>query len=166
MLISSPLYSCMLKWKMLFGAVNAEELIIQLWTFMSAVWACWLAVMLMKSLLVHLGKSQKTWYLCTLGSIFMIILNACYRWGMVRKQPTIGYEFWASSTQISVSFLGQITTFNISLVVHGTVSDSNFPPDVSGCWVVNFQCLISEMNSSLLHLWIEFLQSAIAKISF
>jgi hypothetical protein len=45
----------------LFHAVNTGGISIQLCIYMSVVLACWLAVMLMKLSLVHLGKLQLTW---------------------------------------------------------------------------------------------------------
>lgn len=55
----------------LFRAVNTGGIRIQLCIYMSVVLVCWLAVMLMKLSLVHLGKLQLTW--CVI--FFLIVFS-------------------------------------------------------------------------------------------
>lgn len=104
-----------------------EEDIVLSCIFMSVLLVCLPVAMLMKSLLVHHGKFQRTWYVYVHEFIriyFVMLIITCgeYAVTVIRLCLTILY---VCTLTIYFYILVQITTFNISLVVHGTVAEGN-----------------------------------------
>lgn len=118
----------------LFHAVNTGGIRIQLCIYMSVVLVCWLAVMLTKLSLVHLGKLQLTWCVIFFWLFFL-------KWVSGYLDIVFCNEFLSTplvcSSEVTPKYSSFCATFLLILCSWGSYASIRHLIDKGTCWLLS-----------------------------
>lgn len=153
------IYTALHYWKSInnyvkiFHAVNTGGISIQLCIYMNVVLVCWLAVMLMKLSLVHLGKLQMTWCVIPVWLIFLCGYQFIFPLHIIMNFSECTLAYWIEVTDKhpieQALTLTQLYNFTTSELDHNFYYHRNmYLPYLYKCFTENgeyvFFCIVIE----------------------